>query len=236
MLPLPIHYAEVEEVFSRTIGHTLPSLALTAAIDGEGVSTLAYALARRSAAAGLRTLLVDFNLRNPSIGPRLGCPSTAWTPEDESSNAAIIPLSRTGLSILPAPHSVTSSWGFRDAGILRGCFARWHEQFDRIVADTSPLSARNQDNVPPETVAAVCEGSILTVLTGRTTESDIVEASDRLAGAGARLVGVVLNDRFAPTLADELCRETRRMQRWLPGLMETVRRRLRTSMLLNQAL
>lgn len=48
----PVHYAEMEELFARTIGRGARSIAVTSANSGEGRTGIAYALARRSAVSG----------------------------------------------------------------------------------------------------------------------------------------------------------------------------------------
>lgn len=236
MIPLPIHYTEVEDIYAKTLGAGLSTLAIAAAEDGEGVSTLSYALARRCAAMGRKTLLVDFNRRQPSVGQRLAILTSGWLPGEPSAQDNIVQLSRTGLSILPAPTDDTDWLTARDTSTLNRCFQQWRERFDCIVADTSPLTVRNQENFPPESVCASCDGTVLVVLTGRTSETRVLEARHKLADANARLAGVVLNDRYAPSLADELLRETRRFDKPMPGLMNKLRAMIRRSTFLNQAI
>lgn len=236
MIPLPIHHTEVEDIYAKTLGAGLSTLAIAAAEDGEGVSTLSYALARRCAAIGRKTLLVDFNRRRPSVGQRLAIPARDWLPGAPSAQVAIVQLSRTGLSVLPAPGENIEWLAVRDTPTLHKCFQQWRRRFDCIVADTSPLTVRNQKNFPPESVCAACDGTVLVVLTGRTSETRVQEARHKLADANARLVGAVLNDRYAPALADELLRETRRLDKAMPRLMQKLRAMIRRSTFLNQAI
>lgn len=236
MIPLPIHYTETEEIYAKTLGAGLSTVAIAAAEDHEGVSMLAYAIARRAAVMGRKVLLADFNRRLPSVGQRLGIASGDWTPGEPSAQNQIVPLSNTGLSVLPAPSS-TSGWlRARETSILDACFQQWREKFDCVVADTSPLTIRNQDNFPPENVCAACDGTVLLVLTGRTSETRVKEATNKLAGANARIIGTVLNDRHAPALSDELVRETHRFDRVAPAVMEKLRAGIRRSTFLSQTI
>jgi protein-tyrosine kinase len=236
MIPLPINYTEVDDIYTKTLGAGLSTLAIAAAEDGEGISTLSYALARRSAAMGRKTLLVDFNLRRPSVGQRLAIPVCNWLPGEPSALDNIVQLSQTGLSVLTAPTNGVEWLHARDTSTLGRCFQQWRKRFDCIVADTSPLTVRNQENFPPESVCASCDGTVLVVLTGRTSETRVVEARHKLSVADARLVGVVLNDRYAPALADELIRETRRLDKAVPRVMRKLRAMIRHSTFLNQAI
>jgi len=236
MIPLPIHYTETEEIYAKTFGAGLSTVAFAAAEDHEGVSTLAYAAARRAAVMGRKVLLVDFNWRIPSVGRRLGIASSKWIPGEPSAMDEIVPLSNTGLSVLPAPSS-TSGWlHAREASTLEACFRQWREKFDCIVADTSPLTVRNQENFPPENLCAACDGTVLVVLTGRTSETRVLEAADKLNGVNAHIVGTVLNDRHAPRLSDELVRETHRFDQVAPAMMEKLRTTIRCSTFLNQVI
>ena len=232
MIPLPIRYIELENVYTQTFGSAIRSVAVTAPQGGEGVSTLAYALARRAAAADKKALLEDRNLARPSIAGRFALQSKEWSPEGDSSGEAIEPFPSIFLSILPAPKRA-HSWAFRDAQTLRECIERWTEDYDFVVIDTSPINRSNQGNIPPDLVCAACDATVLVALSGRTTESQVIEARGRLVAVGARLTGGIMNDRYMPHLADELCRETYRLERWLPNLMEKLRIKIRKSPLLN---
>src|SRR5690606_29958247 len=56
--------------------HGFPRVAmLTSSAPSEGKTSSAYALANRLARSGRNTILVDFDLRNPSVGERLGIPN-----------------------------------------------------------------------------------------------------------------------------------------------------------------
>lgn len=233
MIPLPIRYIELENVYAQTFRSETRSVAVTAPQGGEGVSTLAYALARRAAAAGKNSLLVDMNLARPSIAGRFGLHCKEWSPEEDSSRQAIETFPSIFLSILPAPKRARS-WAFRDPRTLRDCIERWTEDYDFVVIDTSPINRSNQGNIPSDLVCAACDATIMVALSGRTTENQVIEARGRLVAAGARLTGGVMNDRYMPHLADELCRETYRLERWLPNLMEMLRHKIRKSSFLNQ--
>jgi protein-tyrosine kinase len=236
MIPLPVDCPQLEDIYIQTLGAKVSTLAITAAQSGEGVSTLAYALARRAAADARKTLLVDFNRGRPSVGPRLAIASRQWSPGDPSALQMIEPLSNIGLSILPAPIGDAVELRSRDTEALHDCFKKWRREFDCIIADTSPLTVRSPENFPPENVCAACDGTVLLVLTGQTSEIKVLEARDRLKTTNAHLIGAVLNDQYAPSLADELVRETWRLNNVVPGMMKMARSTIRRSNFINQAI
>lgn len=233
MQQLPIHYEELEAVYTASIGQGNKSVAVVSAVRGEGVSTLAYALARRAAANGKKTLLVDFNTARPSVAPRLGYADVAWRPAETSWQDAAIDCG-IGLSLLPAPVGSEGVLNLREVSRLRALIDEWSAAFEAVIFDTSPLTSANQANIPAERVAAVADGSILVTLAARTAETKVTEAVSKLRSADARLIGSVLNDRYNPGVADELCRETHRLDKFLPTLMAAARRIIRAHPFLNQ--
>ena len=109
------------------------------------------------------------------------------------------------------------------------------KKYEVVIVDTSPLNAINRHNLPAERICSQCEGSILTVLAGITRQAQIQSAMERLRGHDIQLSGCVFNDRFCPNLAEELIRESYRLQSWLPSLMNWFREKVRKSALLNLA-
>jgi NAD(P)-dependent dehydrogenase (short-subunit alcohol dehydrogenase family) len=168
---LPIHYAELEAVFARTLGNGTRALAVASAVGGEGATTLARALAERAAASGKRTLLVDLNLEHPSLHRHYALGRSDWSPEATPDRQAILPSDVEGLCVLPAPTQVSEHWGFRDPATLRATLERWLVQFDRVVVDTSPLTRRNRRNVPADTVCGACRKTLLVVLAGQRADA-----------------------------------------------------------------
>lgn len=232
MIPLPIHNPAVEDIYVRTVGQGMRSIAVTAALPGEGTSTLAYALARRCAAGGRTSLLVDLNLGAPSVGDRLALPRRHWQPLDDSAVAALARFPRTGLSVLTAPLGEISST-FRESGGLRQQVARWLADHAVVIFDTAPVTAARETQIPAPIAAAATDGAILVVLAGHTPDTTVAAAARRLRDQGAEIAGAVLNDRHQPRLADELARETHRLDRVVPGMMAGLRRRLARSTLIN---
>lgn len=231
-MELPIQYQELETVYANTLGNGLRSLAICAAEPGEGVSTLAYALARRSEAGGRRTLLVELNLFRPRLAALLGAGASPWAQPGEMTHPLeAAPGSR--LAVLPAPPASEALLALRERANISLHLESWLRQFEAVVVDTSPVNAVNRGNVPADIVCGCCEGTVMVVLAGRTRAASVSQARDRLAGSGARLVGTVFNDQFNPCLAQELCRETARFDGRWPRAMAALRTFIRRSHLLN---
>lgn len=244
---LPIHYAELESIYSQTIDRGVRSLAITSCHGSEGVTTLACALAKRALAGGHKTLLVDMNFCRPALARELDIEEKPWQdlegfmsseiayPDQThavSSPADVVP---SGLAVLPAPVTPTGNLMLREKHFLSACLQAWLKAFDVVIIDTSPVNAINRHNLPAERIAAECDGVLLTVRSGVTRQAELSMAMERLSGMGVQLSGCVFNDINSPTLGDEIIRETYRLQRWLPGLMGRIRRWVRESPVLNMS-
>lgn len=242
---LPIHYAELESIYSQTIDRGLRSVAVMSCNGGEGVTTLACALAKRAQAGGHRTLLVDMNFCRPMIANLMMEPLTAdsamsapehrWNNLDQHLINEIEITREADLAILPAPSSPTGNLMLREKHYLARCMEAWLEQYEVVIIDTSPINAINRHNLPAERIASECEGALLTVMAGVTQQSHLQAAMSRLRSLDVRLSGCVYNDMVSPGLGDELIRETYRLQRWLPRLMGWLRDKVAHASLLNMS-
>ncbi len=227
MSQIPIFYAELECVYAQTVARGLRRLAVSAANPGEGVSFLARALARRGAATGLRTLLMDFNSFHPADTAR-----GSWRPDGGSVRTAIVPIAADGLDFVPASSLASTDLSFRDPHRLRELLKEELADYDLIIADTSAVNRVNGRSVPPGVVAAACDAAVLVILAGVTTGHAARVAAASLRESGAELAGVVMNDRDNPMLVNELCREVERLRPFAPRLADWLERRLRGNALL----
>lgn len=223
---------ELDAIYRQIVVNSVRTVCVTAAHTGEGVSTVALALACRGTASGLKTLLVDVSLR------RLPKPDPIWPARirglqsERGVGSVVTRLDEAGPDVLPAPLD-SSALTLRDAQILGQMIEVDLAEYDLIVADTAPLFPAYRDAIPAEAVASVCATTVLVVLAGITSKHSVRGAVERLSGAGANLGGAVFNDRLNPSLADEIACELARFGRLAPGLVARLQRRVRRSAILN---
>ena len=233
MIKLPITYLEVEKIYANTVGRGMRSVAVTTSNPGEGCSTIAYAISKRSEADGKHTLLVEMNLLHPEIGDISGHVHTDWSPEPGSADGCIMHDDESEMDILPAPCDSEGLMQFRNLANMSKLIEHWLEIYDVLVFDTSPVNAINRHNIPAESVCAMVDGTVMVVMAGETRLTEFQSAIDRLKELEVELVGVVFNDMKNPRLADELCRETKRFDDRWPKAMERFRNYIRHSSFLN---
>jgi Mrp family chromosome partitioning ATPase len=225
---LSIHDPELDAIERQTFGKGARTICFTAATPGEGVSTVAIAFARRSAAAGFNTLLVDANIANSAISAKFGLRRAQWSPVDNNARLSIEALPEPRLSVLAAPAGF-EPLAFRDVAQLRRVFEYELQRFDVIVADAGAVGQRSDFAIPAEVTAAACSATVIVVMAGVTSGQVVRAAIARLTAADANVVGGVLNDCYNPSLADELCRQVDRFSRLAPRLTAAVCSTIRRS-------
>ena len=114
-------------------------------LDGDGATTTAASLAYYMAQEmGQRVLLVEADLRNPSLHDLGMCPRSpglAGVMQRESRlKNVIFDVARLGIHVLPAGKSVTSPTTQINATKLRGLLASVEPFFDAVLFDGPPFT------------------------------------------------------------------------------------------------
>ena len=192
------------------------SVALVAGCGGDGVSTLALALAQRCLHEGRRTLLVDMNTVDPcsrtvmALGSANNKAPVASLIGFEHSDAAI-----TGISTV---ENERARINLRRDGTLRAYIEMWKQQFDVIVFDTNAMEHDEITDIRAERVARACDQTLLVVRANHTSEDQVLAMTRKLDRCGATLSGMVINDRSMPRLKEELKRAVHRIDGFMPWL------------------
>ena len=168
-------------------------LTVTSAMPGEGKTTTALSLAIQFAQAGKRTLLIESDLRKPSLHRALQLDNqTGLTnylagggaqPADIAKSTHIPHLFAIPSGPLPPnPAELLSSARMME---LLGLAA---EKFDQVILDSPPLLGLADALI----IGNLCEGTLLTVEMGNTPRGYALGALKRLRGARVHVLGAIL--------------------------------------------
>jgi Mrp family chromosome partitioning ATPase len=226
----------IESIYGHIERQKLALIALCSPGQESGNSLIALALARRAAMAGKKVLLVEMNLQNPSQLKRCSAQLVQSPSSIQIWKDALYDTDQEGMQLLVAPKDDQTHTELKSQELLSQFFKQLQQEFDLVLCDTAPLLQPTAGNIPADMVCSACEGTILNVLTNVTTECQIAQCSDILKYCGAQLSGAVMNDNLAPSLQQELIRETYRLEKRLPKLMDWLRKKINQSMIINQNL
>lgn len=172
----------------------LRSLAIVSPSPSDGKSTVAYRLARSYAESDVRTILIEADMRRPSLKTHVGASTGDSGLSDYLSRRAGIAavLAETDLPTLQ----------FMPAGILppspsalfspernRVLLAEALEHADMVIVDTAPLSI----GAEASSLAATADGTLMVVNKERSNKSGIRREREQLNRVGANLLGLVVN-------------------------------------------
>jgi capsular exopolysaccharide synthesis family protein len=171
----------------------LRSMLITSAGPGEGKTTAAVHLAISHASQGKKTLLVDGDLRRPSVHHKFGLPSDTGFTNVLTGEApwrdVVIPVpGRPGLFIIPAgppSHRAADLVGPR-IGDLLDEFAK---EYDLVILDAPPLLGFAE----PLQMATAADGVLVISRAGETRRKAVSGVLAALSRIRANVIGVVLN-------------------------------------------
>ncbi|MDB4875803.1 MAG: capsular exopolysaccharide family [Gemmatimonadetes bacterium] len=180
-------------LFSAAV-HSLHRVTVSSAIPKEGKSTTAANLAAACAQQGQRVLLIDCDLRGPSMHMLFRRPRSPGLTNVLIGTVvvddALVATSVANLTLLPAGTSPPNPAELLGSNRMRQLLDDLSQRFDLIIADTPPLLAASDAAI----VGRITDGTVIVVRAGHTERSAVQEAIQQLHTVGARVLGTVLND------------------------------------------
>lgn len=166
---------------------------VTSSLPAEGKTSTAVGLATAYAQAGRQVLLIDADLRHPSVAEVLRLEGkvgvTTVLLGKTTLEDALQAHKATGIQVLTSGSSAPNPTEILQSRAAKELFARAREVFDVVIVDSPPLLPVADAAI----LAAEADGAILVARHGRTHRRELVEARARLDAVGARLFGAVLN-------------------------------------------
>jgi succinoglycan biosynthesis transport protein ExoP len=178
-----------------TAARSIKVIGVASSLPSEGKSTIASNLAQLTAHSGRRALLIDADLRNPSLSQRIAPNAELGVLEVLAGNAQLCDViwqdPVTGLDFLPtvltAPVEHTSEVLGSDKMAELLAIAR--DQYDYVILDFPPL-------VPVVDATAAAhhvDAFVFVIEWGRTSAEVIIEALGSNEPINSKLLGTVLN-------------------------------------------
>jgi succinoglycan biosynthesis transport protein ExoP len=187
-------------VLLSTAKHPPKTLLVTSAKGGEGKTTVAANLAVSLAQLGEKVLLIDADLRRPSLHNFFGVPNTSGLvnfltgdPEWRSLLSHPAPI---GLSVLPSGPIPPNPADLLSSEYMPALIREASKEYKFIVLDSPPLLNLADSRI----LATLVDGVILVVGGGITPRELVHRAYASAVDAGSHVLGATIN--FADTRSD----------------------------------
>lgn len=177
------------------VDEELKTLMVTSAGPSEGKSTTISNLAVVMAQQGNHVLLVDADLRKPTVHHTFRHTNTRGLTNVLTKQAqvddVIIETEIERLSILPSGPVPPNPSELLSSKTMENLIEYLSEQFDILLFDCPPILAVTDAQI----MANYCQGVVLVVNSGKTEIEAAQKAKEQLQHVNAKLLGVVLNNK-----------------------------------------
>lgn len=182
-------------ILFSSIDKPVQTIVVTSPNPGDGKTTTIANLAVTYAHEGKRTLVVDGDLRKPSLhymfmkSNRAGLTNAlfkdnAWQEIVQETDVPGLDLMTSG-SVPPNPNEILSSQRIQEL------VAQWREHYDVILFDSPPLLAVTDGLI----LSSLSDGVVLVVKSGKTKLGAARKMLNQLEFAKAKVLGTVLNNK-----------------------------------------
>jgi capsular exopolysaccharide synthesis family protein len=174
-------------------------LMITSAVTGDGKTTVATELAHAFADSGKKTLLIECDMRRPSLGPRFGIKPDGGLSMFLSGLVARPVMHTTqnsNLFIVSAGPNAPNPATLIGSDKMRTFLHEMLGSFQFVILDAPPVVPVAESRI----LAHMAEGVVLVVRAGVTPRTLVRRVCALLETAGANLLGAVLNGAHQPDL------------------------------------
>lgn len=182
------------------------SVLVTSALSREGKSTTVLNLALAATEKGRRVLVIDADLRRPSIAPLLGLAESdglTGVIGGGTELASAVQKWRPGVDVLTAGPTAPGATRFADSASMRAIIRDASQTYDLVIVDTPPVLPVADASA----LASAVDGTLLVAGCRRIRRPDFVDAIKALQAVNAVIVGVVAHgvpaDRRTLKYADD---------------------------------
>jgi capsular exopolysaccharide synthesis family protein len=169
------------------------ALIVTSSNPGEGKTTTTANLATSLAANGAKVLVVDGDLRRPTLHQHFAISKTPGLSDvivgKRQISEAIVAVRGKALHVLPCGYIPPNPAELLGSNVMREIIRALKTRYDWVLIDTPPVLAMADTPV----LCPFVDGIILVVASEGSTRPAIQRAVDQLAGVGGTVTGAVLN-------------------------------------------
>lgn len=175
------------------VGNRPRAIVLVSALPAEGKSTTAINLAITLADAGSRVVLIDADLRRPSVARYLGLEGsvglTTLLIGQARLDDVVQPWGNGNLDVLPSGQIPPNPSELLGSQVMSTLLKELTEAYDWVLIDTAPLLPVTDGAV----LAKLAGGALLVVGAGAVHKQELQSAIGSLESVGASTLGVVVN-------------------------------------------
>lgn len=168
-------------------------IVVSSSLPEEGKTTVSVNLAASLAELGQRVLLVDADLRKPSVARVLGLEGSVGLTTLLIGHAdladVVQPWRDTTLDVLPSGQIPPNPNELLGSQAMKDLCARFVESYDIVIIDSPPLLPLADAMV----LARLCGGAVLVARAHRTLKRQVATSASMIRQVGAEVQGVVLN-------------------------------------------
>lgn len=166
---------------------------ITSSNSGEGKTSVTLALALVLAEAGSRVLVVDADLRRPTVAKYTELEGTIGLTNvlvgDLTLDQAAQPWGYPNLMVLTSGEEPPNPGQLISSGRLESVIAAARQEFDYVVLDSPPVLSVSD----PMWLAALTDGAMVVARIGKVTGSELRQTVDTIEASKHDVLGLVLN-------------------------------------------
>lgn len=177
------------------------TFAVTSVAENEGKSTVAANVAIALANRGYHVLLIDLDVKKPSVYKIFGYRASGAVDFTEVLSGKLelkdyrIPrYKKTNLYVAMSRRHHKNSGQWIGSDTVKQTIDEMARNMDFVFIDTSPVSA----SADAASLIAMCDKTLLVVRTDRVEVADINDTVVTIANLGGNLAGCILNDVYKP--------------------------------------
>lgn len=194
--PISEQYRTIRtNILYSSVDQEIRTIMVTSSGPGEGKSTTTANLAVVFAQQGKTVLLVDADLRKPTVHYTFNTLNTSGLTSVLTNQVPLMEAVQANdeknLYILPSGPIPPNPSELLSSRAMQLFVEKALEEFDLVLFDTPPVLAVTDAQI----LANLCNGSVLVVSSGTTEKDALIKTKELLSSSKGKILGVVLNNK-----------------------------------------